>query len=188
MDIRCFIAVDIPASIKKDISDLVDFLKKHDADIKWVSADNLHITLKFLGNTPEKLITGIRDKIYSVVKSYQPFYIKIKGTGVFPNNKYPRVCWIGIQYPDIFLKLQKDIDKSLKQLGFKEDDRDFKPHLTIGRIRSQKGISNIIKELDNNSLKDFGDVSVDSIKIMRSILKPGGSEYSCLYEIKLNEA
>ncbi len=187
MDIRCFIAVDIPDSIKKDINDLVEFLKKHDADIKWVSADNLHITLKFLGNTREKLITEIRDKISMVVKSYRPFNIKIKSTGVFPNSKYPRVCWIGIEYPDTFIKLQKDIDKSMKQLGFKEDDRDFKPHLTIGRFRSKKGALNIIKELDNNATKEFGDVLVDSIKIMKSVLKPTGPEYSCLYEIKMNE-
>ncbi len=187
MDIRCFIAIDIPDSIKKDISDLIEFLKKHDADIKWVSADNLHITLKFLGNTPEKLIADIRDKISMMVKSYRPFYIKIKGTGVFPSSKYPRICWIGIEYPDIFIKLQKDIDKLMKQFGFKEDDRDFRPHLTIGRIRSKRGILNIVKELDNNISKEFGNVSVDTIKIMKSVLKPTGPEYSCLYEIKINE-
>ncbi|NWF97925.1 MAG: RNA 2',3'-cyclic phosphodiesterase [Nitrospirae bacterium] len=187
MDIRCFIAVDIPDSIKKEISDLIEFLKKNDADIKWVSADNLHITLKFLGNTPEKLIAEIRDKISILAKSYKPFYIKIKGTGVFPNIKYPRICWIGIEYPDTFIKLQKDIDKSMKQLGFKEEERDFKPHLTIGRIRSKKGTLNIIKELDNNALKEFGNVFVDSLKIMRSVLKPTGSEYSSLHEIKLDE-
>ena len=188
MDLRCFIAIDISEPIKKEIGGLIDVLKKYDADVKWVSAANLHLTLKFLGNTPESLIPGIKTALSSIVSSYQPFYIKIGGTGVFPNRKHPRVCWVGIEGSDILRRLKEDIEISMQKFRFQKEDKDFSPHMTIGRVRSLKGIISIVNELGFFQEKEFGTINVENIKIMKSDLQPKGPEYTCLYDIALGKA
>jgi len=183
MNLRCFIAIGIPDSIKREIGNLLDILKKHGVDIKWVVLENMHLTLKFLGNTSDALLPRLSESIFAIVSSYEPFYIKIYNTGVFPNKKYPRVIWTGVDNSEILMKLQSDIEHSMSLLGYKKEDKQFKPHLTLGRVRSQKGIINIVNELDNFKDKEFGTFTADTIKLMKSELNPKGAEYTCLYDI-----
>lgn len=185
MNLRCFIAIVIPDSLKKQIIEMTDLLKKYDADIKWVNPENIHLTLKFLGNTPQSLLTKINETINEAVLPYSPFYIKIYGTGVFPNKKHPRVIWIGIKDPEILINLRNAIEQSISSLGYQKDEKEFKPHLTLGRVRSQKGIMHIINNLEDFKDKDFGSIYVDNIKLMKSDLKPKGAEYTCLYDIPI---
>jgi len=185
MYLRCFIAVDIPEQIKADIGMLIESLKKQNADVKWVVHKNLHFTLKFLGKTSEDLIPAISESLSKVVLSYKPFCIRIYGVGMFPNRRYPRVIWIGIEDTGSLKKLQGDIEDSMALLGYLKEDRDFHPHLTLGRVCSQKGIPGIIHELDTFQNKDFGSIEVCTIKLMQSELKPTGAQYSCLQEIPL---
>jgi len=187
MDLRCFIAIEIPAPVRREITEMADILKKYDADIKWVSVENLHVTLKFLGSTPDKSAPEIRDSLLKMVSSFRPFYIKIVGTGLFPNRKFPRVIWVGVDNGEALLKLAADIDVSMSLLGYKKEEREFKPHLTLGRVRSREGLTSIVNELDNFKDKEFGLFTVDRIKLMRSELKPKGPEYSCLYEVPFAE-
>jgi 2'-5' RNA ligase len=183
--LRCFIASDISDAIRQDFSTIIDRLKKHDADVKWAPVNNIHLTLKFLGNTPQNVLLKIRDCLFNVVLSYNPFYIRIYMTGVFPNRRHPNVIWIGVGDSAILRKLHIDIENAMVSLGFKKDQRTFNPHLTIGRVRSQKGIPNLINELDSYREKDFGNIHVRTIKLMKSELNPQGATYSCLYEIPL---
>lgn len=185
MNLRCFIAIVIPDSLKKQMIELTDLLKKYDADIKWVNPENIHLTLKFLGNTPQSLLTKINDTLNEAVLPYSPFYIRIYGTGVFPNKKHPRVIWIGIKDSEILINLRNAIEQSISSLGYQKDEKEFKPHLTLGRMRSQKGIMHIINNLEDFKDKDFGSIYVDNIKLMKSDLKPKGAEYSCLYDIPI---
>lgn len=185
MNLRCFIAIVIPDSLKKQIIEMTDLLKKYDADIKWVNPENIHLTLKFLGNTPQSLLTKINDTLNEAVLPYSPFHIKIYGTGVFPNKKHPRVIWIGIKDSEILINLRNAIEQSISSLGYQKDEKEFKPHLTLGRVRSQKGIMHIINNLEDFKDKDFGTIYVDNIKLMKSDLKPKGAEYSCLYDIPI---
>jgi 2'-5' RNA ligase len=187
MDLRCFIAIEIPDTVKREIAEVADILKKYDADIKWVAVENLHVTLKFLGSTPEKLLPEIRESLLKAVSSFQPFYIKINGTGVFPNKKFPRVIWIGVDNGETLVNLASDIDASVTMLGYRKEEREFKPHLTLGRVRSRKGTVSVVNELDNFEEREFGNFIVDRIRLMRSDLKPKGPEYSCLYEVPFGE-
>jgi RNA 2',3'-cyclic 3'-phosphodiesterase len=187
MDLRCFIAIEIPDAVKREIAEVADILKKYDADIKWVNVENLHVTLKFLGSTPEESVPEIRESLFKAVSSFQPFYIKIKGTGVFPNRKFPRVIWVGVENRETLPKLAADIDVSVSLLGYKKEEREFKPHLTLGRVRSRKGTASVVNELDNFRDQAFGSFIVDRIRLMRSELKPKGPEYSCLYEAPFGE-
>lgn len=185
MSPRYFIAIGITEPIKKDIGELANLLTKYDVDIKWVVLENLHITLKFLGNTPDNVLPKIKNSLSDIISSYKPFYIKIYGTDVFPNRRHPRVIWVGVKNTDILAKIKNDIEESMESLGYKKEDKEFNPHLTLGRVRSQKGMQNVITELDNFKEKDFGLIQVEGIKLMKSDLKARGAEYSCLYDIAM---
>jgi 2'-5' RNA ligase len=187
MDLRCFIAIGIPAQLQKNIGECIGILGKYDADIKWVAPENLHLTLKFLGNTPDILLPKIRESLAAVVSTYEPFYIKIYGTGVFPNKKHPRVIWAGLQDADGMKNLQEEIGRSMAVLGFKKEDREFNPHLTLGRVRSQGRMILLVKELETFEKKEFGSVPVDRILLMKSELKPKGPVYTCLYDVPFGD-
>lgn len=185
MDLRLFIAIDIPEHIKKEIGELLDILKKYDADIKWIPPENIHLTLKFLGATPESLVAQIREVLLPLVSSYEPFYITIQSTGVFPSKKYPRIIWIGIVDSDILKELRDRIEIAMSLLGFLREDKIFHPHLTLGRVRAQRGMISLMEELDLFHDKQFGSFRVDQVKLMKSELKQKGAEYRCLHTIPL---
>ena len=185
MSVRCFIAIEMSDTIKKEIGKLLDIMQKHDVDIKWVAPENIHLTLKFLGNTPDGLLPDVHESLLKILSSYNPFYIKIYGTGVFPNRKYPRVIWIGINDSEILNKMKGDIEQAMGLLGFQKEDKVFTPHLTLGRVRSSKGVMNIVNELDNYRTMEFGMLHVDHIKLMKSELKQKGAVHTCLNDIPL---
>ncbi|MBI4690412.1 MAG: RNA 2',3'-cyclic phosphodiesterase [Nitrospirae bacterium] len=185
MDIRCFIAIELPEEIKKDIDAHVERLKATGADVKWVKVENLHLTLKFLGSAPEKMIPDISRKLLEIAKQHNSFYIRMSGAGVFPNMKFPRIVWLGINDSDEIKRLQRDIDESMKEFGFEPEDRDFSPHLTIGRVRSSRNKDNLMKELTTLKDVDFGNIKVEKITLMKSELKTTGAEYFRLSEIPI---
>ena len=183
MYLRCFVAIEIPEPIKEDIRKLIEIFKKHSVDIKWVEYKNIHLTLKFLGKTSEDLLPRIHESFHKVAISYKPLYIKICKVGVFPNRKYPRVIWVGIENSETLGRLQRDIENSMALLGFQREEKAFHPHLTFGRFRSQRGMGTLMNELDSYKEKDFGVIEVTNIKLMSSELKPTGAQYHCLCEI-----
>ncbi len=187
MDLRCFIAIEFPEELKNNIDTYIEQLKATRADVKWVLSKNLHLTLKFLGGTPEYLLVEINKRLLSIAKLHNSFYIQIFGAGVFPNIKHPRVVWLGIQDSEEIIKLQQDIDESIAEFGFEREDRPFKPHLTIGRVRSMKNRDMMIKELATLKDVDFGKIEVRYISVMKSELKPGGAEYFRLSEIPIGK-
>jgi 2'-5' RNA ligase len=183
MDLRCFIAVRIPAPVRKAIAEVMDTLKKSGADVKWVPEENIHITLKFLGSTDEAIIGEIKESLHRSVAAYRPFSIRIAGTGYFPAGRRPRVVWIGIDDAGALPDLQGDIEKEMVTFGYEEERRPFSPHLTIGRVRSDKGMTEMLKRLDTFRETAFGEVEIREITLMKSELRPAGAEYSSLAEI-----
>lgn len=185
MDLRCFIAIDIPEHIKVDIGKVIESLKKYNTDVKWVPYKDLHITLKFLGKTPEDLVPKISESLSNNLLSFKPFYITIYGIGTFPNRKHPRVIWVGIEDSEVIKKMQGYIEESMATLGYQSEEREFHPHLTVGRVRSQKGITDLINGLEHFKGTYFGNTEVEYVRLMESRLKPSGAEYHCLHEIPL---
>ena len=182
---RCFIAIHISEPIKKQIADLIVSLKKYDADIKWVKPDGMHITLKFLGNTQDSMIPKINDALVYAASSFDPFSITISGIGAFPDVKRPRVFWVGVHNMDSLEKLQTGIESRMSTLGYAKEKRSFHPHITLGRVRSQRGVKAVMRKLDLSHDTMFGNSYIDKLELMKSELKPSGAEYTCLYAISL---
>lgn len=179
---RGFIAVEINAT-----SQMLEFereIERSGADIKLVELHNIHITLKFLGDTDEGSIEDIEGIIRDAAKGIKPFTIWLKGTGVFPNENYMKVVWIGIQDGDMIRPLVHAIDEGVAGLGFKKEKREFSPHLTIGRVRTAKNKQQLLKVIEKYRDVEFSNQEVISIHLKKSDLTQKGPIYSTVREIK----
>ena len=186
--IRAFISIEIPQEIKEKISLIQEQLKSVETPVSWVRLDSIHLTLKFLGNIMEEQIPDIKKCIDTAVNGISPFNVNVKGGGVFPNLNYPRVIWLGLEdRTDSLFKLQKGIDSCLEKIGFEPEERGFKPHLTLGRVKSLKGKNQLIRTIHIYKDIEVGEINVDKIKLMRSQLNPAGAIYTVLEEVRLTE-
>jgi 2'-5' RNA ligase len=181
---RAFMAIEVNSKLLDKILKIQKTLAEANALVKFVEAENLHFTFKFLGDiTPEKA-EAIANMAEEKIADYGPFDINIKGTGVFPNLGYIRVIWLGVEEPETFSKMQEDFDQEFVKMGFNKE-RSYIPHLTIGRV---KGVQN--KELLVSMVKELENVDVGTMKVERLILKeseltPVGPIYTDLKEIYL---
>ena len=181
---RGFIAIDIGASSK--LIQLENEIDKTGANVKLVEPKNIHITLKFLGDTDESLIDEIETIMKNAVEGIDPFNIQLKGTGVFPNQNYIKVVWIGIDKGEQIGDIARKIDESLSKLGFEKEKRGFSSHLTIARVRSAKNKEQLVKIIEKYNDVEFADIKVDSITLKKSELTPQGPIYTTLKEIPLS--
>ena len=179
--VRCFIAVEVKNNTTlENINKVQILLNQLHMRIKIVKLENIHLTLKFLGEITEKKIQEIQE-ILNPIK-FSSFKFKLYSVGVFPNLNRPRVIWLGITNGKKDLSiLAKQVDHLLQKVGFQSEKRDFTPHLTIARVKNSLGVS--LKELINNyKHMDFGIIPVSSIKLKRSSLTPEGPIYTTINE------
>lgn len=174
---RLFIALTIDEKIKEEIYKYIEGLKvKTDAKIKWVEKENLHITLKFLGEVRENKLEDIKNALRQTVLGSSVFDLDFKGAGSFPPGKNPRVIWVGAESNKV-VKLSKKIDDIMSSVGFKKEERNFKSHITIGRIKEGRfDIGLIEKDID----KFFGSMVVEKVDLYRSYLSPRGPKYEII--------
>lgn len=183
--IRTFIAIEIPASIQKQIALLQNRLKSMGDGISWVKTDNIHLTLKFLGDVSLELMQQVIEATKKAGVAIKPFDLEIKGTGFFPDSKRPRVLWVGCEENSgNLLKIHQNLDTFLSVLGFEKELRKFSPHLTIGRVKDQRKLGEIPHLLPQISFKTEKFI-VSEIIVMKSQLHPAGSIYTPLVKIKL---
>lgn len=188
---RCFIAVDLPGELKRQIGSIIDKINSaskgltSSEDIKWVPHENIHLTLKFLGDVKEEVLASVGQRLKTVCRIHKPFNISIKGTGAFPSHKKPNVLWVGIERSEELNKLHIDIDIAMSELGFEREERPHAPHLTIGRVKNREDIAPVIKSLYEFREQFFGTTKVAEVHLIKSILKPSGAEYSKLASFRL---
>ncbi len=179
---RSFIAVDIK---NEKIEAAAGELRKVKADVKAVEPQNLHLTLKFLGEIPEDAIEKIYAAMQASLKSFQPFEVSLRGIGTFPSLKYMRVVWIGIKEGrEKLLEMQRSLEASLKELNFKPESR-FDPHLTIGRVKSPRGKEELKDFVLRHANADFGSAFVDRVELKKSVFTPKGPIYSTVRVVGL---
>jgi len=183
---RTFIAVGISSEVRERIAQIQAEFKKGDADVKWVEPENLHLTLKFLGEVSEEKISGVIEKTRMAAYGISNFRVHLSGFGSFPNLKFPRVVWIGIKEGSEELKnLSERIEENLSQLGFAKEKREFSAHLTIGRVRSPREKGKLVKKIEELERSDVGEFSVDRVLVMESQLSSRGPTYRIIEEVNL---
>jgi len=183
--IRTFFAVDTPQHIKMKMSDVQLLLKESNADVKWEPSEKFHITIKFLGDVFENVLTEMTQKLSEALKGNKPFTLSYKDVGCFPNLKNPRVLWIGCENPDgELLNIKDKIENITAPYGFPTEERKFHPHITLGRVKSNRNIKDLVEKLKTAQFAS-DPVIADEILVMKSDLKPTGSVYTVLNRIKL---
>jgi 2'-5' RNA ligase len=184
--LRSFIAIELPETVKSAFVELQGELKKTGADIRWVKPENIHLTLKFLGNTEEST-DSIVDVIKGTCSRFEPVTLEIRGVGVFPNVKSPRVIWAGMNCNTALAEIRISIEEGLFSLGFERDSRKFSPHLTLGRFRSSQGRRPLMDKIELLKDKSYGMIHAETVVLMKSDLAPGGAQYTRLAEISLGK-
>jgi len=184
---RCFIAIDISEDVRRLIEDIIEKCGKKQDNIRWINVDNIHLTLKFLGEANDAVIPEINKRLESICTMHNVFSINVKGVGVFPSLKYPNVLWIGVEDSEELKRLYSDIENAMSEIGFEKEDRKFSPHITFGRVKHRKSIDAVLKELYTFKDAFFGSIEVKEILLMRSVLRPTGAEYSNINSFRLNK-
>jgi 2'-5' RNA ligase len=193
MMLRSFIAVKIPREIQnavaRSIAPLQKILPKH--VIRWVPAENVHLTLKFLGDVSSANLDHLADSLKTETRKHEIFSMTAGGLGAFPNARRARVLWIGLDDPPALKALLSGIEAVAASLGYDAEDRPFSSHLTIGRVgqnASAADLNRIYIALGEVKIGTLGIVPVDSVHIFKSDLQPAGPIYTALYNLPLNSS
>jgi len=186
---RTFIAIEISDEMKEALHQIESHLKYSGADVKWVKPENIHLTLKFLGEVNEQKLVEIKALLDSIAGDIKPFEITIKEIGAFPKIEYPRVIWVRLDKGAGGSKeLAEKIDSALLKIGFEKESRPFAAHLTIGRVRSPKNKDKLkekVASFDASQLSAVKPHAISSVVLFHSTLTPQGSIYTKLHEAKL---
>jgi 2'-5' RNA ligase len=184
--LRTFIAIELPEAAVSAVLRIHEALRVYRFEIRWVQPENIHLTLKFLGNINRGDKEKIEDVIFDAAKDCGPMQFSVKGMGVFPGVKRPRVVWIGLKGDTASLmQLQGHLDDKLIDIGFSREKRSFKGHLTLGRVKgpvSSKQLIEAMKEVSGFESKPF---QVKTVALFRSDLQSSGAVYAKLKSISL---
>lgn len=191
--IRAFIAIEMPEAVRAALSALEASLQpEQHTYVKWVAPSSIHLTLKFLGNIPQRQVPEIVEAVTHASKGISPFQLHLGGLGAFPNLGRPRVIWVGLTGEvDAVMRLQRSIDQALVPLGFDMEARPFTAHLTLGRLRERatheerRRIGGLVTA---TQFEAATPMSVREVSLMRSRLTPAGAIYSRLASVELKDA
>jgi 2'-5' RNA ligase len=188
--IRAFIAVNLPDDVHASISEAQVRLKRAHIGVKvsWTKIDNIHLTLQFLGYVEEEAIDRIKAALESVACQHGGFSVSVQGAGAFPNERSPRVLWVGCEDAEGKLRgLARAVKSATQPLGFEPEHREFSAHLTLGRIKQPRADVALTRALDSIKNQAFGTLRVAAIHLFESKLHPEGSIYTKLSSHALKE-
>jgi len=190
--LRAFIAVEIPFEIRAAIGKAMAPLQTGIGSIvRWVPTDNMHLTLKFLGDVSPGSVEMLSQMLGAEADMFNCFDVGVGGLGSFPSLKRPRVIFIGIQAPPTLEALQRGIESASRRLGYESEARGFSAHLTIGRLRQNARATEqqaLRRRLEETRIDSLGTARVDSVHLYKSDLRPTGSLYTCLYSAPLRKS
>ncbi len=179
---RAFIAVDLPENIRESLVQVEKQLDSDAAKIKWVEKDNLHLTVKFLGEISDEQAEKIKHALSKI--KFEQQTVSISETGVFPSEDYIKVIWVGIRPNEQIIELHKNIESALTGLGIKKDTRKFEAHITLGRVRFVKDKPRLVKSIKSADVKT-DEFTISSFKLKKSTLTEKGPIYEDIKKIRL---
>jgi 2'-5' RNA ligase len=186
--VRCFIALDLPDVVREALDVTQGQLRAAAprADVRWVAAAGMHLTLKFLGEVSDERLGDVRAALDRVTAETAPMELRCAGLGVFPGPSRPRVIWAGMAtgLRELGL-LAHALEGAVEPLGFLPERRPFRGHATLGRVRSPRGIGPLMRALERASGEEFGRWTASQIVLYRSHLRRTGSIYEPLARVPL---
>ncbi|MBI4396688.1 MAG: RNA 2',3'-cyclic phosphodiesterase [Elusimicrobia bacterium] len=175
---RLFVAVILPDSLREALLEVRRRMESRVPGVRWVSPGHFHLTLKFLGETPDEQAGRIQEALAQALKTTASFPVEMAGLGVFPSGKSPRVLWAGVREGrDALTRLAERVEGALELIGFPREARSFEAHLTLGRFKSPPRTNGPLLTAEWEQ-KQFGAFQADQVSLMRSDLKPDGPVYT----------
>lgn len=179
--VRTFVAVELTPEIRGRANQLIGKLRRIVADVRWVEPENLHLTLKFLGEVEVLEIPRVCAAVAAAVEDFSPFELEIVGAGAFPDLVRPRTVWLGVgEGTDGMVALHERLQAALAPLGFREEGRRFRPHVTLGRVRDSEEDSRFTQAFAELGDYSAGGMIVGDVTIFSSELSRQGSKYEVL--------
>jgi len=180
--IRAFLAIEPPETVRQAMAVVQNRLKYCvSGAISWVRPEGIHLTLKFFGNIAETDIDRISAAVEPVAARFAPLDLQVRRVGLFPDSRRPRVIWLGLEGDVSALKaLQEEADRELERYGFSREDRPFRAHLTLARIKSPRGLTGLDRIMKKSEVYEAGRFRAEGLTLFRSDLTPQGAIYSKL--------
>ena len=183
---RIFVAVTLAPALLAAVGGVRSRLAEVDSGLRWMPPGNLHFTLKFLGGITSPQLTGVVTAAREVAARTRRFSITLAGLGAFPSSRRPRVVWIGVSSgAGHLVALAEDLDVALRQMRVAREDRPFRPHLTIARVRDASPAADLSNEVGALRELEWGSQTVDALCVMESHLRPSGAVYQQVEEVRL---
>lgn len=187
--VRAFLAIAIPPAIQLALAQHITRLQRMTgANLRWVAAENIHLTLKFLGEVENTRLEIVQNAVRQTCAEQAGFEFFVGGLGAFPSLHRPRILWAGVQAPPELARLQQNLERATAQAGFPAEAGAFSPHLTLGRVREPIGsisLNTLRAALNSTRIEALGAAPVDFIHLYRSELSPDGPRYSLLFKAPL---
>ena len=192
--IRSFIAIPIPAEIRRGLAEVENDLMPAQAGVKWVPEDNFHVTLKFLGYVEPERLEAVARGVEAAVQGAKPFEVELAGVGAFPKITRPSVVWVGVtRGAQEMITLADRVDAEMAKIGFERESRPFSPHITIGRVKSPKNrggppenLDRLRELIERHQNREVGSFGVEQVNIMKSDLRITGPIYSAISEFRMS--
>jgi len=190
--IRAFIAIVLPPEVLVCLDDVSQQLRQElgEAPVRWVPVENIHLTIKFLGDVSESNIDMLTDFLQSIANNVKQFEFSVGGLGAYPKPHRPRVIWVGVEAPTELMTAQRSVESEMSRLGYARERRPFNPHLTLGRVSrhsTNQDIRNIADVIKTQTVGYLGCARVMAFHIYRSDLKPSRAIYTKLFSAILSK-
>ena len=197
--IRAFIAIELQPMLRAALDEVTQNIQEACVvsggeaarkAVRWVSASNIHLTLKFLGEISTANVESLARMLKAEAARHAPFHVEVTGLGAFPNVRRPRVIWVGSEAPPNLALLQRAIEAETRALGYPAEDRPFSPHLTLGRISQNatpRDASAVAQALGKIEIRHLGCIPVEKVHLFQSDLRPNGAVYTSLYAFPLGK-
>ena len=180
---RLFVALKISREVRENLASLIRDLHTADSHPKWVNPDNLHVTLKFIGEVAPERVIEISDAL-AVVRTQQQLIAEFHGIGFFPDERRPSVVWVGIQPSDILSTLAAEVNRVLAVVAVPREEKTFAPHLTIARFKETRLSAGLRDEIEKRKSREFGTLAANEFHLIESKLKSSGAEYTTLRSLR----
>ena len=184
---RLFVALEIPAAVRENFASLLQELRAVDSRPRWVRSENLHVTLRFIGEVRTERVDAIREAL-STVRSPSPVALEFHGLGFFPHEKKPRVFWAAMSASDNLAQLAVDVDAAVVKTGVPREERAFSPHLTLARFDEPRISMELSGAVERVAGREFGALETSEFHLYESKTKASGPEYKRLATFRFHEA